>query len=177
MKNKNLVWAGLAAVLVIAVGAYIYPEQKQTSSYASSSVGTTFNSAKIAAITWSPSTGATSTAILNSDSSDRKIESFVADCSNMGVSQTPLTGTGLLSNGLVFSMATTSTNAPAVVSNANILSLPIATTSLDVYNIVGTGTSTPNGLVRVWAAGSYLTFWSNATNTASCVVGVHYLAS
>ena len=118
---------------------------------------------------------ASSTAILNSDASDRKIESFVADCSGVGTSLAYLTGTGLTSTGWNVNMATSSTGAQ--LTNASALTMFIPTTTPDAFNSIGAGTTTPSAAQRVWAAGSYLVFTFNATNTASCVIGVHYLAS
>lgn len=157
-------------------GAYLYP---QASQLVGSSAGTTFSTAKIATVVMSPSAAganATTSSILNTDASDRKIETFVADCSGVGTSQAVNTGGGLASAGFIVSAATTSTSVPTVVTNTNALTLPISTSTPDSYNIVGNATTTV-ALNRVWASGSYLTFQFNATNTASCIIGVNYLAS
>ena len=166
---------------LLAVGGWFYPlssiVHEQPVTY-SSTTGTTFNTAKVAAIVFTPATAAaTSTSIYNGDASDRKIQSFFADCSGMGTSFAAYSGAGLVSGGLIFSYATTSTANPNTPQTANAISISVATTTPDSYNITGAATTTPTGLQRVWAAGSYATFSSNATNTASCVVGVNYLAS
>lgn len=162
----------MGITFVIACFGLSYPHQ---SAVVGSPVGATFNNAKFAGIVFAPATGsATTTSILNTDGSDRKIEDFTVDCSGVGTSLTAYTGTGL--SGLSFTAATTSTASPVTVSNTNSLVMPVATATVDVFNQTGTATSTP-ALSRVWASGSYMTFVSNATNTAVCTVGVDYLGS
>lgn len=150
---------------------------------AGSSVGSTFNTAKFAGIDWTLTNGATSTSVLNSDASDRYVTSFEVGCQSVGTSLTAVTGAGLIS--LQISAATTSTSAPAVVSNTNLVGggvMVIATSTPQFVEASSTAsTAVPNTgrstIANVWSAGSYMTFWSNATNTAACVVGVRYLAS
>ncbi len=139
-----------------------------------SPVGTTFSTAKIAAMNIAPATAsATSTSILNSDASDRYITSAFAECTGAGSSQTAYTGAGLAN--LLLRIATSSTAAPVVLSNTNYAAnLTIATTAPATYQSTTTPTTS---WMQVWASGSYLTFYPNATNTAQCVVGVSYLAS
>lgn len=182
MNNILKTLGGVLVILAIA-GAYSYPESKtiplvEQGETLGLSTGTTFNTMKLASIVFTPATGsATSTSILNTDSSDRKIQNFFYDCSSVGTSFTAYTGGGLVSDGVIFSFATTSTAAPATPQTTNAINLRVATTTPDSYNTIGTATTTPTALQRVWAAGSYGTISSNATNTASCVVGVTYFAS
>lgn len=171
----------LVVLALVAVGGYYFPGSQivhdQSVTYGSTT-GTTFNTAKVAAVVFTPATGsATSTSILNTDASDRKIQSFFYDCSGVGTSLTAYTGAGLTSGGLIFSYATTSTANPNTPQTTNAINLTVATSTPDSYNIIGAATTTPTALQRVWATGSYATFSSNATNTASCVVGVNYIAS
>lgn len=169
---KDIITNVLLVALILLVGYSVFFKADQA---LGSSTGTTFNSAKVATIVFAPATAsATSTSVYNSDASDRKIESFVTDCSGVGTSFTAYTGAGLAA--LTFSAATSSTAAPAINTNTNVFNLAVGTTTPDSYNIIGNATTTP-ALNRVWAAGSYLNIYSNATNTASCIVGVNYLAT
>jgi xanthine dehydrogenase molybdopterin-binding subunit B len=56
--------------------------------------------------------------------------------------------------------------------------MTIATTSSNIYNssttIATSGTSL-NGLQYLWPTNTYLVFSFNATNTAVCTVGVHFI--
>lgn len=140
-----------------------------------SPVGTTNDTARRASVVFIPSTGsATSTSILNSGSVDRIVTDVTYDCNTVGTSQTAYSGAGL--NSLVFQAATTSSSAPNSLGNTNfILNTQVSTSTSDLYVA-----STTPGLVstvtnRVWPTGSYLTFTSNATNTAVCVLTAGYL--
>lgn len=145
------------------------------------SAGTTFNTAKVAEITMNPSStsaGATATtsSILNTDATDRVITDSFVSCNGTGVSSTgqPTVNTW------VWNMATTSASAPANAAtlNTNLAgSLVVSTSSADIYAASSTSFSVGGDYIRRWAAGSYLTIFTNATNTATCQVGVHYLAS
>ena len=176
MKTK-IITAVVGIVIGLVAGFFLF-DSENVLSLVSTSNSTTFSSAKIAEVGFSPATGsATSTSILNTDSNDRVVTGSFYYCNNLGTSLTAYTGAGLAS--LLFKAATTSTAAPATVSNANLLlSSTVATTSAgsSVY-VSSTTTPFPNDVGRLWASGSYMTFFSNATNTATCVVGVQYLAS
>lgn len=168
--KKIIITAVIALLLGGVVGWLMHP-----SSFIGSAVGTTFSTAKVAQINFSPATGtATSTSILNTDSYSRIVTSTFAYCNTVATSKTAYTGTGL--SELLFKAATTSTSAPATVSNANlVMSNTVATSSADMYFASTTiGVETYG---RVWESGSYMTFWSNATNTAACTVGVNYIGS
>ncbi len=172
--KQNLTLIAIVAVLIVSIGGgYFFPSVAQAPQEVGSSTGTTFGTAKIATVVMAPATAAaSSTSILNPDASDRKIESFVVDCSGVGSSLSYLAGLGIASWTVTF--ATSSTGAQ--VANTNGTTLNLSTSTVDLYNILGNATTTP-ALNRVWAAGSYLVPTFNATNTASCVVGVNYLAS
>lgn len=161
----------LLGILILMVAYSVF---FRTTTAFGSATGTTFNDSKVATIVFTPGTSATSTSILNTDASDRKIESFKYDCSGVGTSLTAYTGAGLAS--LVFTAATSSTASPAVNNNTNTIPLTVSTSTVDSFNTVGGATTTP-ALNRVWAAGSYMNFYSNATNTASCIIGVSYLGT
>jgi len=173
MTNKNLTIA-VFIIGLIAIGAYFYPKVNQMMK-TGSAVGTTFNSAKVAAINMTISTGtATSSSLYNSDGSDRYIIDAFSVCSGVATSYTAYTGTGLAS--LNWKMATTSTSAPAILTNTNyVANMNMATTTS-----VAMASSTVGDLAtgnRTWAAGTYLTIQPNATNTAACTAGVHYIGS
>lgn len=174
MTNMNL-YKFIGAILVLGAITYVGVTFPQTSIFVGSAVGTTFNTAKVAAINFSPATGtATTTSILNGDASDRIITDSFAECNTLGSSFTAYTGAALAN--LIFTAATTSTSAPASVTNTQLaLNVNISTTTTNIA-YVATSTFT-NIQPRIWATGTYLTFVSNATNTAACNVGVHYLAT
>ncbi len=141
----------------------------------SSATGSTFNTAKVAAITFAPAAaGATTTGILNTDANDRIVQDSFATCNTLGTSFTAYTGAALAN--LIFTAATGTTQAPNANTNTNLaLNVTIATTTANVQYTAST--TFTNIQARVWAAGTYMNFASNATNTAVCNVGVHYLAS
>ena len=81
---------------------------------------------------------------------------------------------------LQLTVATSSTAAPATNGNTNSVGGGAVTigTSTATY-VVSTSTvavGTAN-TYAIWLAGSYLTFTTNATNTAVCTFGVDYIAS
>lgn len=139
----------------------------------SSPVSSTFSTAKVAQVNLFPTIAATTTGLLNTDSSDRYIESTYVACSGVGTSQVGYTGAGLTSTGWLFNVATGTTQAPASITNSNKWSTSIPTSTPDAY----VASTTAQSLWRVWPTGTYLNFEFNATNTAACTVGAHYLAS
>lgn len=203
MTTKQIVATVAVIVAVVAIYyAYQYP-QFQSGVGGTSAVGTTFNSAKVAAISFAPAApGATTTSILNGDANDRYVLSNFVACNNATSSFTAVTGTGLAN--LIFQAATTSTNAPVLVTNTNLVmndivatgtvaagaasnfggivlaassSVASTTAATGVNGFTQNANAGINAFKFVWSSGSYLTFVSNATNTAACTVGVYYLAS
>lgn len=177
MKTKHIISFILALVITTAIwGGYKYP--KTILGVVSTPATSTFTSAKVAEVGFSPTTAtATSTSILNSDSTDRVVTDSFYYCNGMGTSLTAYSGVGLAN--LIFTAATTSAASPIGLGNNNlVLSSNVATSSAgaSVYT-ASTTIPFPNDSSRLWASGSYMTFYSNATNTAACVIGVHYLAS
>lgn len=153
-----------------------------------SATGSTFNTAKFAGITASlASVGAngTSTSILNTDANDRYVTSLKAACQGIGTSQTAYSGTGLVA--LKLTVGTTTTSAPATIPTANLIANAVTVATATPILVIASSTAiTPNAgsnsgniaaLNDLWAAGSYLTFWVNATNTAVCTFGVDYIGS
>lgn len=194
--KQNLTLVGIVLILAVAIGgAYLFPQVQQQVALGSPA-GTTFVTAKVAQINLSPTNGATSTSILNSDVSDRYITDNFIGCTGATTTFTAVTGAGLSTFGWVIKAATTSTAAPAVIANTNLVmndSIATGTVAAGVASDYGgivlvasssIATSSPfvsnagaSSQIFRWAANSYLTFWSNATNTAACTVGVHYVAS
>lgn len=174
MTNMNL-YKFIGAILVLGAITYVGVTFPQTSVFVGSPVGTTFNTAKIAAINMTISTAsATSSSILNSDASARYITDGFVACTGIGTSLTAVTGAGLAT--LQFQMATTSTSAPANLGTNYSERVTLATSSATFY-VASTTEGAIAGFSRYWDAGTYLTIQPNATNTAACTVGVHYLAS
>lgn len=182
----NLLQKSVLSIVGVAIIVGLYGGYKflfsstQTQVSIGSPAGTSFNTAKIAAIAVNlANTGAngTTTSLSNADASDRYVTSVEMGCEGVGTSQTAYSGTGLAN--LTLTVGTTSTSAPAA--------FPAGFNKVGgvSYNI---STSTPNMLLSsttggvsttsiIWGAGTNMTFFMNATNTALCSVGVKYIAS
>lgn len=151
--------------------------------FSSSPSGTTFNTAKFAGIVAnmaSPGANATSSSILNGDANDRFITSVDYGCEGVGQSNS-ISGGGLAS--LSFKVATTSTASPIALSNTNILNTSAffigtsTTIFLVASSTAGIGNTNSASSTLIWPTGTYLTFYTNATNTAVCTFGVKYIGS
>lgn len=167
-KITTTIVAVLALVLGLLIGHSFWPQTAQVLSGANS-VGTTFGTQKMAAIVFVPlTTSATTTSVLNGDANDRYVTSSFSYCGGVGSSPSVST--------LTFTAATTSTNAPASLgTNTNyVMNISVATSTADNTNATSTFGSP---VWQRWSAGSYVTFASNATNTAVCTVGVNYIPS
>ena len=127
-----------------------------------------------------PGSNATSSSILNSSPNDYYVSSIKAGCESVGTSQTAYTGTGLAA--LTLKVATSSTPAPATNGNTNTvggataITIGTSTSNFAVSSSTISAAGTPQPFV-VWAAGSYMTFTTNATNTAMCTFGVEAFSS
>ncbi len=170
---KNITYF-IVAIAILLVGVSIGVHFGGKSFVGATSVaGTTFNTAKVAQINLSlASASATSTSLLNTDDNDRIVTDAFATCSGLGTSLTAYTGAGLAA--LTIQAATSSTATLGLNANLNYaLNVTMATATADGYTATSTYTLVAS---RRWAAGSYMVFFSNATNTALCSPGVHYLA-
>lgn len=167
MNNKSLL-VSVIVVLLVAVGGYFYPKAHILAGAVSPS-GSYYNDQNASSIVFTPSTG-TSTSILNNGGSDRAIIATRAYCSSIGTSQTFTTGVGLTSNGWTLLAATTSVANQGLQGNTNyILNGFIGTTSpLGTYYLASTTEGVIQYVARIWPVNTYLTFNSNATNTATC---------
>lgn len=164
--KQNLILAGLVLVLGVAiVGGYYFPKVQLS---VGSPAGTTFNTAKIAAVSYTPSTSAaSSTSILNTDTSTRIITGGFSSCN------------GTNGQGFTLTVATTSVASQGLQGNANYAENIVATTTTTSTNFyVG---STTEGVItntsRLWPSGTYLSFVASAVNAGTCTVGVNYLGS
>lgn len=175
--------AVIAGLVAGGVVLHFAPVHTQTNVISGSSAGATFNTAKFAAIVWQPGNvgtqtngAATTTSLFNGDASDRIITNLTYSCSGVGSSNTAYTGAGLAS--LIFTAATSSASVPNSITVTNaLLNTNIATSSTELFVASTTPGLTGSAFVRRWAAGSYLTFSSNATNTATCAIGVNYIGT
>ncbi len=172
---KNNITNILIIVLILLTGGLYFTKNESSQSAITGtiggSVGATFNTAKVGQVNISPTIGATTTGVLNTDATDRFIESTYYACSGVGTSQTAFTGAGLAA--LTLKIATGTTQAPAAITNGNTIQQTVSTSTPDSY----TASTTIASMIRIWPTGTYLNFEFNATNTAACTVGAHYLAS
>lgn len=169
---QNFLGAAVAGLLAAVVVLHFAPVQTVTNTVttAGSSAGTTFNTAKTAAIVFAPvSNAASSTSVYNGDSSDRIIKDAHITCTGAN-----FTAANSIAQ-VTFQAATTSGTTQGVAGNPRLaLSTTVATSAAEVY----VATSSMNTIARRWNSGSYLTFNTNATSTGlSCVVGVDYIAT
>lgn len=176
--TKILLSVLFAAIATVAIRGNFYPIQQFLA--ATSPSGTTFGTAKFAGVAVnlaSPGANGTSTSILNTDSGTRYITSLKAGCEGVGTSQTAYTGAGL--SALTITAATTSTPAPAANGSASIGggAFTLATATPQFTESTSTAAGGTSKTYPLWASGSYLTFTTNATNTAVCTFGADYFQS
>lgn len=172
----KFLFVSVVVTFVVACFGLVYPKFVQTV-VAGSPVGSTFNIAKIASVDISPLTAnATSSSILNTDSSARYVADFgFVGCTGIGTSYTfPNTAQGALA-ALLIQAATTSATGVGLQGNTNYFLNMTVPTSSSQY--IQNSTSTPPSNAGYWAPGTYLTFTFNATSTGACTVEVDYLAS
>lgn len=178
MATTQKIFYGVVGAIVIVGLVMIY--LLSAKAHAASPQGSTYFNGNFAGTVISmaaPGANATSTSILNTTGNDLYITGEKLLCENVGTSKTAYTGAGLAS--VTFTAATSSTAAPAINANTNTLPVMTLATSSVQFTLSSSTAGTPgNGLVsNLWLAGSYLTFFANATNTANCTVGVDYAGS
>jgi hypothetical protein len=127
-----------------------------------------------------PGANGTSTSILNNSGNDLYVTALKVGCENVGTSKTAYTGAGLTNAGLTVNVGTTSTAAPASVAytfpvTGSAFALSTSTTNLEVSSSTLLIATSSNA--AVWNAGTYMTFFVNATNTATCTFGVDAFSS
>jgi len=157
-----ILWAGIT-----------YPKVSQS---LGSNGGTNTSAKQVEAVSWDLSTG-TSTSILVP--ANMTASQFQLSCTGVGTSQTAYTGAGLAS--VTLKAATTSTShttdtptSNTSVSNTNLIVSTTLATSSAITTIASTTQSVGGtaGVAQLLLAGSYVTFFTNATNTAVCTIGV-----
>lgn len=168
---QNILGAAVAGLVAALVVLHFAPVHTVTNTVtAGSPAGSTFNTAKTAAIVFAPiSNTASTTSVYNGDSSDRIIKDAHITCTGAN-----FTAANSLAQ-VTFSAATTAVASLGLQNNPRLaLSTTVATSAAEVY----VATSSQNTIARRWNSGSYLTFLTNATSTGmSCVVGVDYIAT
>lgn len=149
----------VVALIVGVIGGHVFWGQSLVGG--ASAVGTSNSTQRIAQLVCNNVATTTYASFLNSDAQDRVITSV--DFFFTGYGNSPFSS---LSAGTSTGVAGTSAT---LVFNA-----AIATTTDPTY----VSTSTPSATVgsRVWAAGSYLNFFGNATSAGNCVIKVAYIA-
>lgn len=168
----------LLGVLVVVgiVGSYYYPRFHQLAGTASTT-GSTFNTAKVAEVAMAPiSLTSTTTSLLNSDATDRIVDSSFVSCATSSLQVFGAAGAGLAN--WIWQFATTSVANLGLQGNTNFASqITVATSATDnAY----TASSTQTGLGargRLWPSGGYLSILSigSSTNsTLTCQAGVYY---
>jgi len=180
--NMNYLKLSIAFVLVVVIGvaiygAYQYPQIVPFGASTQGSTNTTAKQASVLGVNLSaPGANATSSSILNPAGQDVYVSSFKVGCEGVGTSKTAYTGAGLLA--LTVTAATSSTAAPQANSNTNSAGLVTIATStsqfVEASSTASAGNSTPN---YIWGANTYMTFTTNATNTAICTFGVDYFSA
>ena len=177
MTKFKIVFGVVIAVIagVAIYGAYLYPNIPV--SFGASTQGTTGQTAKqynvygvnLAA----PGANATSSSILNNTGNDLYPTQVIVGCEGVATSKTAYTGAGLAT--LTFSVGTTSTAAPAAAPSNLLVNAYVIGTSTANFVMASTTSVTGNTAatgVGIWPAGSYMTFQTNATNTAVCTFGL-----
>lgn len=132
-------------------------------------VGTTNSNARMASASVNMSTG-TSTSILNTSGYDAYVQNIFAYCT--GVSSTnyfPYISTVLT----IWQLQAATSSAVGSTTNTNLMvNTSIATTT---WTQVSSTTASTAAMNSLWPSNSYLTIYTNATNTAQCTLGAYYI--
>lgn len=181
-KDSLLSKAVLALVTGLIAGAlvlWLAPAGKVikevTSGNTGSPSGTTFSTAKIAAININPqSVTSSSTSLFNGDASDRMVLDTYVSCSGL-TNMFGGTGAGLATYD--WYMGTSSVAAPTgtIAGNTFLAArISVATSSPGIgFTATSTYTSSPT---RLWRAGEYMVIQTTGTSSAAvCNAGLHYI--
>ncbi len=172
MNKSTLI--GLLVVLAVAIGAYYYPQSTSVGASAQGSTGQSASQYNVYGVNLAAAgANATSSSVYNGSGQDLYITAIKAGCETVGTSRTAYTGAGLAA--LTVSVATSSAAHPASNSNTNIVgggAFTLATSTAQFAFSTSTALGGSSSIYNVWAAGSYMTFTVNATNTAVCTFGV-----
>lgn len=185
MINTQKIFGGIVVVAAV-LGALAFfgftPYGKQVvQQFGTSTQGSTGQTAKQYSVLGvnlvAPGANATSSSIQNNTGDDLYVTGLKVGCEGVGTSKTAYTGTGLAL--LTLSVGTSSTASPAVAPTNLIMSaVTIATSTVD-FTLASSTAATPGNstYLNIWNAGSYMTFATNATNTAVCTYGVDVTSS
>jgi len=178
--NKHLTGL-IVGVVILVVGLYIganYFGLTNVTQNISSTAGTTNSTAKIASVsldfsTTTPTTVSDAGKLYNSDATDRIVTEIDYYLSGLGTFSRNATGVA----NLTFTMATSTGIYLAPTPNL-ILSTTQATSSAIDYVASTTPGKTVAPQIRVWASGTYLNLFTNATSsTAGGTLVVKYFAN
>lgn len=187
MSNGKILGILIGALICGSVGGFVVheltvPQTIVEQSAGASPTGSTFTQQKQLAITMNLASG-TSTSVQNTGSTDVYLTTFNLACTGVGSSQTAYTGAGLAN--LTVKAATTSTSFSSNTPTSN-TAVPNSNLSLTTTNIATSSATTVvssssiqdiTTSFMIIPAGAYLTFITNATNTATCTFGAEYLGS
>jgi len=175
INSTKLILGLLILAAVILLVAALRPSQ----SFGASPAGSTFSDAKVAMVSVNlANAGAngTSTSILNTDGNDRYITGYQIGCETVGTSKTAYTGSGLAA--LQLTIGTTTAANSATIPSANLVVNAGTVATSSVYFLQASSTLQTGSITSaIWGANTPLDFWFNATNTATCAVGVSYVGS
>jgi hypothetical protein len=177
LSMKNIAVGAFILVAILALVWFTFPRLSK----AASPQGAVYTAAGtfdgIVVSLSAPGANATSSSILNTTGNDLYVTGEKVECENVGTAKTAYTGTGLAAQ--TVTIATSSAATPATNSNTNTLPIMTIATTTTQFGISSSTQGTPgNGLIsNVWAAGSYMTFFVNATSTATCTLGVDVVGS
>lgn len=171
--NKALIGLLIVVLAGITWAGITFPKQIQ---FGASATGSTFGTAKIAEVVMAPqSRTATSTSILNSDSSDRVVLDAGVNCS--GLSNMFGSTSGGLSTYQWYAGTTSSAAPTASIASNALLAMNVAVATTTSAGFTATSTYT-NPYARIWGAGTYMTFQTNGTSSATvCQPFVHYIGT
>lgn len=186
--NSNSRWFGVLVVGVIAllvVDGFVYFSGKHIEPLAGASpAGSTYSNAgtfyAVTINTANTGTNGTSTSILNGNS-DLLITGWRVACEGVGTSKTAYSGAGLanwlISIGTTSVANTASTSATAYAFAPVLFNFTVATGSTAFVSASSTTQTATSTYAAIWNANTNLTFILNATNTATCTVGVDAIGS
>lgn len=167
------VFLGLAIVLL----AYMAFVKVVPAFGAASPTGATFNDAKVAEIAMVPiDLTSTTTSILNTDGSDRVVDSSFVSCATTSQTVFGSHGAGLAT--WAFQMATTAVANLGLQGNTNhVADLTVPTSTADASYVASSSIPVLGNRNRIWPANTYLSMLSvgSSTNaTITCQAGVYY---
>lgn len=170
--TKTIVLVAISLIIGTVVG-YVFSHKSDIVTTVSPA-GTTGTSGKYYSQTISlTSSSATTTSMYNNSGFDFAVRAVDVMCQSVGTSKTAYSGSGLAT--LNFKIATSSSSAvTGTVSDVNtnyMANINIGTSTVDSYNATTTE-GVIAGTSKIWPNGTYSIISSNATNTASCAVGI-----